>query len=166
MPCQSFVLNKVWDLHLLVQLLLLCYNCIHLPWQEVMYNKYLSRRWCTNSTLSTRYEDILATSIIVTLIQCIYTVYRAVCDSLHSSLGCVVPQPYQHYPQHPRSFPVGPTHQPTYPQPSNPGYPPPGHQYSCTSRTRWNTTSALSTRWRLHSCCQTVSYLHVNSLCI
>ena len=54
--------------------------------------------------------------------------------SIHSSLGYVPQQPYHQYPQHPSSFPVGPTHQPMHPQPSHPrsshpGYPPPQHQY-------------------------------------
>ena len=49
--------------------------------------------------------------------------------SIHSSLGYVLPQSYQQYPQHSSSFRAGPTHQPTFCQPSDPGYPPPGHQY-------------------------------------
>ena len=60
-----------------------------------------------------------------------YTLYAEpyMIHSFHSSLGYVPQQSNQQYPQHSSSFPVGPTHQPTHPQPSHPGYPPPQYQY-------------------------------------
>ena len=83
----------------------------------------LSKRWCTNSALSTRWilYSCYTTVHLYTLYIELYTIY--------SSIGYVPPHSYHHYPENSNQFPTGPTHQPTYHQPSHPGYPPPGHQY-------------------------------------
>ena len=53
--------------------------------------------------------------------------------SVHSSVEHGLSHSYHHHPENYKQFPVGPTYQPTYHQPSHPGYyPPPGHpQHVC-----------------------------------